>query len=211
MMVLTLTSSIPLRRPVSPRAAHAPDIVSSSCSIMRSPKPPRSPSRLSRKRIPLHWILPRRLRSDARHDGRLRHRNRSPCDKNRHLIRSDHRIFSPCARPDTPVHLVITRHGGPTYGVCSEDCAMQTACAPGQHIEENVALHTSALKCVVPVCIARCIGGSGTLRSADPGNDLTLMGNSASVTFGDCPTSGRTPAPGRSAAIGPASLRASPW
>ena len=73
-------------------------------------------------------IVPRRLRSDPRPNGRPRQRNRSPCDENPRLILPDRRIFFAMV---TSIHVETTCHGFPTYGVRDEDRAMQAACFAG--------------------------------------------------------------------------------
>ena len=74
-----------------------------------------------------------------------------------------------------------------------------------------LARHTSALKCTVPAYIARCIDALMTVYSANPGNDLTLMGNFASMAIDGGPGPVRKPLPGRAAAAERGVVRGSPW
>lgn len=60
-----------------------------------------------------------------------------------------------------------------------------------KHITDEVTLHTYALKCEMPGCVASCVAANRTLRSAVPGNDMTLIRISTSASIGECPTSGR--------------------
>ena len=75
----------------------------------------------------------------------------------------------------------------------------------------NMIAHTSALQCAVPAYIVRCIDGFTTLCSADPGNDLTLMRNFASMAIDGGPVSIWKPPPGHVAAAERAILLVWRW